>query len=714
MPAGPAFEYPVTAKGRLTTGQRVRGDHRPAGATTARSSASATSPGSSLARRTTSTAGWLNGKPAGTIPIYQYSDANALDIVDAGPRRRWTAWPRTFPQGLEYRIAYDTTNYVRREHQRGRAHAGRGVRAGADRRVRVPAGLPGHDHPACWRSRSRWSRRSRLMAAFGFSINTLTLCGLVLAIGLVVDDAIIVVENVEKFLERGVQPLDATRAAMAEITTPIVTITLVLAAVFVPVAFIPGLTGRLYNQFALTIVFSFVFSAFNSLTFSPAMARLFLRPRRHGESKFFFFRWFNRGHELAGEFLRRVPRIHGPPLVDDRRSLAGAAGAHGLDARRAAQGVHPDGGPGLPDRHRADSRRHDPGADRRGHGSRRADRPARWRGWPARSGSTASIRSRRSTRPNCGAVYVILEDWRSATEPALAGPALVSRASGSSFRRRSARPIALVVPAAADPGAEPDRRLRVHDRGSRGQGVEALADGHRPLPGRGPEAARACPALFTPFSVRVPQLRFELDRVKARTPRRARLRRLRDAPGRTWAAIYVNDFNLYGKVWKVIVQADGERRRQPDDILALKVLNHQGERVPLSALGRREVDRRADRRAALQPVQRRQDHRPARAGYSSGQAIAAMEEVAADRAPAGGFGYEWTGTTYQEQKTGNHGDVHLRPVDRLRVPVHGGPLRELDPPAGDHPHGARWRCSGRSSASGSTTCRWTSSARSAW
>ena len=141
-----------------------------------------------------------------------------------------------------------------------------------------------------------------MMAAFGFSINTLTLCGLILAIGLVVDDAIIVVENVEKFLERGEQPLPAVRAAMAEITAPIVTITLVLAAVFVPVAFIPGLTGRLYNQFAMTIVFSFVFSAMNSLTFSPAMARLFLRPK-HGETKFFLFRWFNRGmHWLENSY----------------------------------------------------------------------------------------------------------------------------------------------------------------------------------------------------------------------------------------------------------------------------------------------------------------------------------------------------------------------------------------------------------------------------
>ena len=220
-----------------------------------------------------------------------------------------------------------------------------------------------------------------MMAAFGFSINTLTMCGLVLAIGLVVDDAIIVVENVEKFLERGMGPLEATRAAMAEITAPIVTITLVLAAVFVPVAFIPGLTGRLYNQFAMTIVFSFLFSAFNSLTFSPAMARLFLRPK-HGETRFPPFRWFNRGLQVDRELLRLVPRLRGPPLVDDRAALARPAGADRLDDLRAAQGVHPDRGPGLPDRRGPDARRH-----------HAASRPA-----GSRSGSARSPGARRRPR----------------------------------------------------------------------------------------------------------------------------------------------------------------------------------------------------------------------------------------------------------------------------------------------------------------------------
>ena len=208
---------------------------------------------------------------------------------------------KSFPPGLEYRINYDTTKYVREniaevEHTLLEAFLLvlivvfvflQGVRATIIPMLAIPVALVA---------------TFAMMAAFGFSINTLTLCGLILAIGLVVDDAIIVVENVEKYLERGERPLPAVRAAMAEITAPIVTITLVLAAVFVPVAFIPGLTGRLYNQFAMTIVFSFVFSAINSLTFTPAMARLFLRPK-HGETKFFLFRWFNKGmHWLENSY----------------------------------------------------------------------------------------------------------------------------------------------------------------------------------------------------------------------------------------------------------------------------------------------------------------------------------------------------------------------------------------------------------------------------
>src|SRR5437764_5792691 len=290
-PPGQRFEYPVTSKGRLTNVgefEKIVVRRNDDGSFVYLSDVARVQ----LDSENYETAGWLNGKPAGTIPIYQLADANALDIVKQV--RLVLGLPSlNFPAGLEYRIAYDTTLYVREnitEVKDTLIEAFvlvlivvfvflQGFRATAIPMIAIPISLVA---------------TFAMMAAFGFSINTLTMCGLVLAIGLVVDDAIIVVENIEKFLERGMTTLEATRAAMAEITAPIVTIGLVLAAVFVPVAFIPGLTGRLYNQFAMTIVFSFLFSAFNSLTFTPAMARLFLRPK-HGETRFPPFVWFNRG-----------------------------------------------------------------------------------------------------------------------------------------------------------------------------------------------------------------------------------------------------------------------------------------------------------------------------------------------------------------------------------------------------------------------------------
>ena len=290
-PPGLVFEFPILTKGRLAKVaefEEIVVRRRDDGSIVRLSEVARIE----LDSENYETSGWLSGKPAGTLPVYQYSDANALDIVKQ-VRASMDRLARNFPPGLEYRIAYDTTKYVHEnivEVQETLLEAFvlvllvvfvflQGVRATIIPMLAIPVALVA---------------TFAMMSAFGFSINTLTLCGLILAIGLVVNDAIIVVENVEKFLERGDRPLQAVRAAMAEITAPIVTITLVLAAVFVPVAFIPGLTGNLYKQFALTIVFSFLFSAINSLTFSPAMSRVFLRPK-HGESKFILFRWFNRG-----------------------------------------------------------------------------------------------------------------------------------------------------------------------------------------------------------------------------------------------------------------------------------------------------------------------------------------------------------------------------------------------------------------------------------
>ena len=281
---------------------------------------------------------------------------------------------RNFPEGLEYRIAYDTTLYVRENITEVRDTLIeafvlvlivvfvflQGFRATAIPMIAIPVSLVA---------------TFAMMAAFGFSINTLTMCGLVLAIGLVVDDAIIVVENIEKFLERGMGPLEATRAAMAEITAPIVTIGLVLAAVFVPVAFIPGLTGRLYNQFAMTIVFSFLFSAFNSLTFTPAIARLFLRPK-HGETKFPPFRWFNRGlkwvEDSYDSFLDFGAR-HWWAIVLPSLGLLALTGWLIYERPKA---FIPTEDQGYLIVVRADARRHHPGADQPGRPAASARSPA--------------------------------------------------------------------------------------------------------------------------------------------------------------------------------------------------------------------------------------------------------------------------------------------------------------------------------------------------
>ncbi len=291
VPTGQDFELPITLKGRLEKAgefEEIIVRRNDDGSIVRIKDVARVD----LSSENFESASYIDGKPAGGILIYQYADANALNIIHT-VREEMDHLKKSFPEGLDYTIVYNTTDYVDEnikevQHTLVESFALvmivvfvflQGFRATIIPMLAIPVSLVA---------------TFAVMAAFGFSINSLTLCGLVLAIGLVVDDAIIVVENVEKYLHRGLAPLEATRAAMAEITTPIVTITLVLAAVFVPVAFMPGMTGKLYNQFAMTIVFSFVFSAFNSLSFSPAMSRLFLR-KKHGQTRFFLFRWFNAG-----------------------------------------------------------------------------------------------------------------------------------------------------------------------------------------------------------------------------------------------------------------------------------------------------------------------------------------------------------------------------------------------------------------------------------
>jgi HAE1 family hydrophobic/amphiphilic exporter-1 len=643
-PPGQRFEYPITAKGRLSKVEefekvvvRTNDD----GSFVYLSDVARIQ----LDSENYETAGWLNGKPAGTIPIYQLADANALDIV-ANVRQEMDRAAKIFPDGLEYRIAYDTTKYVRENITEVRDTLVeafllvlfvvylflQGFRATTIPMIAIPVSLVA---------------TFAMMAAFGFSINTLTMCGLVLAIGLVVDDAIIVVENIEKFLERGMAPLEATRAAMAEITAPIVTIGLVLAAVFVPVAFIPGLTGRLYNQFAMTIVFSFLFSAFNSLTFTPAMARLFLKPK-HGETKFPPFIWFNHGlkwvEDSYDSFLDFGARYWWAIVLPSLGLLALTGWL--IYERPKAFIPTEDQGYLIVVVQTPDGTTREPT-------SRAAQRVGEI------AGNLHGVRDvlildgynaiNAINQTNAATAFVILEEWHHRTAPELRAVRLARELQGQLSEQVLEAMVAVLQPPPIQGlSSTGGFDFMIEDR--EGKGIAAMAA----VADRFLEAARKRPELagvFTTFSARVPQLRFDIDRIKAR--------RLGVAVSDVFSvlqtnlgAYYVNDFNLFGKTWKVFVQAESRDRHRAEDISRLYVLNRKGENVPLSSVG--EV------KYALGPIDAphynmykaaRITGQPA-AGYSSGQAIDAMQQVAAEVLPEG-FGYEWTGTTYQEQKTGN-------------------------------------------------------------
>jgi hydrophobe/amphiphile efflux-1 (HAE1) family protein len=652
IPAGQAFkEYPILTKGRLTSEkefEEIVVRRRDDGSIVRLRDIAKVQ----LDSENYDTAGWVNGKPAGTLPIYQYSDANGLDIVRQ-VRESMDHLAKSFPPGLEYQINYDTTKYVSEnieevEHTLLEAFVLvlivvfvflQGVRATIIPMLAIPVAL---------------IATFALMAAFGFSINTLTLCGLILAIGLVVDDAIIVVENVEKFLERGDPPLQAVRAAMAEITAPIVTITLVLAAVFVPVAFIPGLTGRLYNQFAMTIVFSFVFSAINSLTFSPAMSRLFLRPK-HGESRFFFFRWFNHGMrwlENSYDAFLDFTAHHWWTIVLPSIGLLALTGWMLVQRPKAFIPTEDQGyliaSIQTPD----------------GTGKEATSRIAKAVGKIAQD--LEAVKSvlvlegfnvlNATNQTNSATSFIVLDEWSKRDKPELRANALSRKLQQQiSAEVRGAVVLVLQPPPIRGLSQTGGFEFMIEDR--EGRGVEALAKVTDDFLQEGRKVENDRPvhpelgAMFTPFSAQVPEFHFELDRVKAE--------RLDVSVAEVFTVLqtnlggfYVNDFNLYGKVWKVIIQAEGKYRTRPVDITNLYVLNRKKDKVPLSALG--------DVKYALGAIDvphynmynaAKITGQPA-PGYSSGQAIAAMERVA-DKVLPEGFSYEWTGTTFQEQKTGN-------------------------------------------------------------
>jgi HAE1 family hydrophobic/amphiphilic exporter-1 len=481
---------------------------------------------------------------------------------------------------------------------------------------------------------------------FGFSLNMLSLLGMVLAIGLVVDDAIVVVENVERQLEAGLRPLAATRKAMQEVTGPIMATTAVLMAVFVPVAFIPGVTGSLYNQFALTVAISVGISAFNSLTLSPALSAAFLR--RRGEVRFAPFRWFNAGFEWLSHIysggVRTLIRLRWAMLA----LFVAALGATYLVSLRIPSTFLPVEDQGyffvviqLPD----------------GASLQRTDAVAKQVRDVLQStpgveivGSISGLNFlTRAAQSNSAVEFAILKPWdqRPAEQNA---SSLVASVRPKLMQIPGAFALSFDPPSIPGLGTTGGFEFQVEDLTGRGstalnEATQAVIAEARKQPQLNPQQ------LFSSFSTSTPQFNYDLDRNKAKLLGLS-LPDVFNTLQIYFGSLYVNDFNLFGRTFRVTLQADKDARAAASDLSRLYVRNASGGMVPLSTLG------------GLQPivgpetVPHYNDYASAlinggpAPGFSSGQAVTAMEQAAATALPRD-FGFEWTGITFQELKAGS-------------------------------------------------------------
>jgi multidrug efflux pump len=495
-----------------------------------------------------------------------------------------------------------------------------------------------------------------VMYRLGVSINALSLFGLVLAIGIVVDDAIVVVENVERNIASGLTPREATYQAMREVSGPIIAIALVLVAVFVPLAFISGLTGQFYKQFALTIAISTVISAVNSLTLSPALSALLLKP--HDAPKDFltrlmdttlgwFFRGFNRVFGRASEaYSDSVGRIISRKAVVMGLYLV-LIGVTAVVFRAVPGGFVPGqdkqylvGFAQLPDgatldrteeviRTMSDIALKQPGVE------------------SAVAFPGLSINGFTNSS-NSGIVFVTLKPFAERTTSALSGGAIAMQLNRQYAAIQEAFIAMFPPPPVAGLGTIGGFKLQIEDR--TGLGYEALDQATKAFLASARQAPELA-GLFSGFQVNVPQLYADVDRTKARQlgiP----VTDIFDTMQIYLGSLYANDFNKFGRTYSVRVQADAKFRARADDVGQLKVRSANGEMVPLSALLRVRSSAGPERAMRYNGFLSADINGGSAPGFSSGQAQAAVTRIAAETLPRG-FAFEWTDLTYQEILAGN-------------------------------------------------------------
>ena len=585
----------------------------------------------------------LNQSPAGAIGIYLAPGANAIETADSVKKILEEAKTR-FPPDIAYEVTLDSTLPIKASMEEIVHTLFEAVllvllvvyiflqsfRATIIPMCTVPVSLLG---------------AFILFPALGFSINVLTMFGLVLAIGIVVDDAIVVVEAVQHHLEHGKEPVEATRLAMQEVSGPVVAIGLVLCAVFVPVAFMSGVTGQLYSQFALTIAVAVVFSVINALTLSPALCALMLKKPTQGKGPIAaFFGLFNRTFDWITD---KYGRIVGGLVRKATRSMlllvAVFAGIY-LLGKHVPGGFIPDEDKGylfvavqLPE----------------GASLQRSDEILKK--VESIVCSTHGVRSGLGLAgfnilntlnfPNSAMMFVGLEDWEERKNPALHASAIAREWNRKFAAIPGARAMAFGPPPLPGYGNVSGFTLQLQDRS--GGSIEQLASYIKQLQAavaKRPEIG----GVNTTFNPATPQVSVELDREKART-----LGVPVDSVFQTLQAylsgMYVNDFVRFGRVYKVFLQAEPEFTSQPEEIGDFYVRNSDGQMIPLNTLvkvGKMSGPNFVTRFNLYNAAEIMGTAAP---GYSSGEAIKAMEEVM--KTMPSEVGYEWSGLTLQEKKS---------------------------------------------------------------
>ena len=649
-PPGTAFEMQVNAAGRLSDPAQfsdiiVRADPAKGAVVRVRDVARV-----ELGALQYSSSAYFGKDSTVVLAIFQMPGSNALDL-QAQVKAKMEELSKRFPPDVAYAMHYDTTRFV--------SAAMRDVVITLVEALLLVVFVV-YVFLQSWRTTIiptiaipvSLIATLAVMWACGFSLNMLSLLGMVLAIGLVVDDAIVVVENVERQLEAGLPPLEAARKAMSEVTGPIIATTAVLMAVFVPVAFIPGVAGRLYNQFALTVAISVGISAFNSLTLSPALAAAFLRHRPARPN--IVFRWFNSGFEALAHGYARSVRVfvrYGWALVIVFFALAG--GAYAL-SRGLATTFLPVEDQGyffvvvqLPD----------------GASLERTDAVALQVRDILQATPGVEIAGfisglnflTNAAQSNSAVEFAVLKPWDE-RGPAQNASALVASVRGKLLAIPDAFALSFDPPSVNGLGTTGGFEFQVEDL--TGHGSAALSDAAQAVLAVARQQPELNPqSLFSSFSASTPQFFYDLDRTKAKLLGLS-LPDVFNTLQINLGSLYVNDFNLFGRTFRVTLQADKDARASAADLSKLFVRNNTGGMVPLNALGKLKpivgpetVPHYNNYAAALI------NGAPA-PGFSSAQAVAAMQRAAAQALPPD-FSYEWTGVTYQELAAGSIASVVL-------------------------------------------------------